>query len=304
MTDPAGADITSATVTINSPLAGDTLSILDADLSGTGISLTGNNSTTLSLSGDASASSYQSVLSDVTYSFSGDPSNGGADKTRTITWSMADADGLTSAAGSTTTLDVYMTPVLGGSPATTPAISSTSGAVTADADLTVTDHNTFGTAPAATVSISGAPAGDEFFIPAADLTMGKISGTAISVSGNDSSSLTLTGTSSTTAAQFQNALRDVQFDAQSPNNGTRTLTWVFNDDAGGNANDSNSFTTNVDVAFGPQITALVGQAVNGGTVELQVTGINVGDTINLYADGNTIRSSAPARSSPRAARST
>ena len=79
----------------------------------------------------------------------------------------------------------------------------------------------------------------------------------------------------------------MQFDAQSPNNGTRTLTWMFNDDAGGNANDSNSFTTNVDVAFGPQITALVGQAVNGGTVELQVTGINVGDTINLYADGNT-----------------
>ena len=82
---------------------------------------------------------------------------------------------------------------------------------------------------------------------------------------------------------------DVQFDAQSPNNGTRTLTWVFNDDAGGNANDSNSFATNVDVAFGPQITGLVGQPVNGGTVELQVTGINVGDTINLYADGtNTI----------------
>jgi autotransporter-associated beta strand protein len=156
VTDPAGADITSATVTINSPLAGDTLSIL-ADLTGTGISLTGNNSTTLSLSGDASASLYQSVLSDVTYSFSGDPSNSGADKTRTVTWSMADADGLTSVSGTTTTLDVYMTPVLGGSPATTPAISSTSGAEVADSDLTVTDHNTFGTAPAATVSISGAP---------------------------------------------------------------------------------------------------------------------------------------------------
>ena len=73
-----------------------------------------------------------------------------------------------------------------------------------------------------------------FSIPAADLTAGKIAGTTISVSGNDSSSLTLTGTSSTTTAQFKNALDEVQFDAASPNNGTRTLTWMVNDDAGGN----------------------------------------------------------------------
>ena len=287
--DATGANVTRATVTITNAngasVSGDTLQFVAQN----GITEASFSNGVLTLIGSASAADYQAALRSIAYTFVGDPTDDGtaADKTRTITWSVSDADSLTSASGSATTLDVYMTPVLAGSPTTTPTITSTSGAVTADANLTVTDHNTFGTAPAATVSISGAPAGDEFFIPAADLTAGKIAGTTISVSGNDSSSLTLTGTSSTTTAQFKNALDEVQFDAASPNNGTRTLTWVFNDDAGGNANDSNSFTTSVDVAFGPQITALVGPAVNGGTVELQVTGINVGDTINLYADGNT-----------------
>ena len=61
---------------------------------------------------------------------------------------------------------------------------------------------------------------------------------------------------------------------------------MFNDDAGGNVNDSNSITTNVGAVFGPAITALARQPVNGSTVELQGTGITVGDTIDLYADGN------------------
>ena len=35
------------------------------------------------------------------------------------------------------------------------------------------------------------------------------------------------------------------------------------------------------------ITTLVGQPLNGGTVELQGSGETAGDTIDLYADGNT-----------------
>ena len=46
-----------------------------------------------------------------------------------------------------------------------------------------------------------------------------------------------------------------------------------------------AFTVDVD-PNAPVVTALVGQPVNGGTVELQGTG-EVGETINLYADGNT-----------------
>jgi Bacterial Ig domain/Bacterial Ig-like domain len=48
---------------------------------------------------------------------------------------------------------------------------------------------------------------------------------------------------------------------------------------------SPAFTVDVD-PFAPAITAVVGTPVNGGTVELQGTG-EVGDTVNLYADGGT-----------------
>jgi hypothetical protein len=85
----------------------------------------------------------------------------------------------------------------------------------------------------------------------------------------------------------QNALDEVQFNATSPYTGARALTWSFNDNAAGNANYSNSLMTNVDATFGPQITALVGQPVDDGTVELAGTGLTAGDTINLYVDGNT-----------------
>jgi hypothetical protein len=78
----------------------------------------------------------------------------------------------------------------------------------------------------------------------------------------------------------------VQFDATTPHNGTRTLTWQVNDNAGGQTNNSVAVTTTANAAFGPQITSVVGQPVNGGTVELDGTGVTVGDTINLYADGN------------------
>ena len=71
-----------------------------------------------------------------------------------MTWSVTDVAGLTSPADSTTTLDVYMTPALAGSPATTPTVTSISGAVTADSFLTVTDDNTTGGTTVAKVTIS------------------------------------------------------------------------------------------------------------------------------------------------------
>ena len=280
----SSANIDSATVKIGSPLGGDTLDISSADvtaLSAEGITVIGNGTATLTLNGAASATNYGTALSEVTYDFVGDPTNAGADKTRTISWSVTDANNLTSATGTDTTLDVYMTPVLAGTTTPTPTVTASSGAVAADVSLTVTDHNTIGSAPVATVTISGPQTGDELSILATDLT-----GTGITVAGNDSATLTLTGTASTTVAQFQNALDEVEFDATSPHNGTRTLTWSFNDDAGGHSNASANLQTMVDASFGPQITSLVGTPVNGGTVDLKGTGVTVGDTIDLYADGN------------------
>ena len=52
------------------------------------------------------------------------------------------------------------------------------------------------------------------------------------------------------------------------------------------AQSTPAFTVDVD-PNAPSITTLVGQPLNGGTVELQGTGETAGDTIDLYADGNT-----------------
>ncbi len=52
------------------------------------------------------------------------------------------------------------------------------------------------------------------------------------------------------------------------------------------AQSSPTFTVDVD-PNAPVITTLLGQPVNGDTVELQGTGETAGDTINLYADSNT-----------------
>src|SRR5581483_11918335 len=137
---------------------------------------------------------------------------------------------------------------LAGTAMSTPTVTSTSGPVTADADLTITDSNDLGSAPVATVTITGGEqSGDELLLTA------DLSGTGITVAHGGTTSLTLTGTSSTTATEFQTALDEVQFDANTSDSGARTLTWQFNDDAGGNTNDSNSFTTNVGVAFNPTV---------------------------------------------------
>ena len=289
VTDGNGAAITGATVTIGSPLSGDTLSISAADLSGTGITVMGNNSATLSLSGDVAASTYQTVLRDVTYSFSGDPTDAGADKTRTITWSVTDADTVTSAAGSTTTLDVFAQPVVSIGAAGTPTETSTSGPVIADTTLSITDYNGTTIHDASVQIKSGDVASDTLTIN------GTTSGTINDgVSGTISYSftgttLTLTGTD--TVADYDAALDEVKFDAVSPNSGTRTLSWQVNDEAGGNTNDSVPVTTNVDVTFGPEVTAGATQTFDGGSatpVTLDGT-LTVTDATSTTLTGATVQ---------------
>ena len=254
LTDATGAEIAGATITIGTPVVGDMLVIPSGDLNGntlngTSIAVIGNGTATLALSGLGTAAEYQQALRDVTYTFGGgDPTDGSADPTRTITWSVTDANNQTSVGSSTTTLDVYMMPALAGTAMPTPTVTSTSGPVTADADLTITDSNDLGSAPVATVTITGGEqSGDELLLTA------DLSGTGITVAHGGTTSLTLTGTSSTTARNFRPLSMNVQFDANTSDSGARTLTWQFNDDAGGNTNDSNSFTTNVGVAFNPTV---------------------------------------------------
>ena len=264
VTDGNGDNITGATATISNAelLSGDTLAIPATDLTGStinGTSITESyNSTTgiLTLTGTDTTAHYQLALREVTYDFSGDPTNGGADKTRTITWSVTNTDSLTSIAGTATTLDTFVTPALAAGAGFTAPVMNSAGALAADSDLTVADVNTTGSAPVATVTISnGFDTGDTLsfnggtaktFIDGGQITGTFVAGTHV---------LTLTGTAGTSAADFQAALEAVQFNTTNTNsnNGTRTLTWQFNDDAGNHANASNSLTTNFNVEFPPTI---------------------------------------------------
>ena len=92
--------------------------------------------------------------------------------------------------------------------------------------------------------------------------------------------LTLTGTA--TVQQYQAALESIKFSTTSTSAGSRTIDWSVKDAA----SSSSQATSTVTVVAGPSIASLVGQPVNGGTVELKGTAITVGDTIDLYADGN------------------
>ena len=258
VTDPAGANITSATVTITdagSFVPGDVLSFT----SQFGITGGYNPSTgVLSLSGSASAADYQTVLDSITYAFTGDPTVGGTEHVRTVTYTVGDANS-TGSAPVANTIDIFGLPVVSAGSATTPTVTTTSGAVVADATLSVTDPNGITTLAGATIVIGGAQAGDTLTdngISDGSVVLGNIHAT---FSGD---TLTLSGTD--TVQNYITALDEVKFDAVNPNSGTRTLTWTVDDEAGGHTNDSAPVTTSAIATFGPQITAGATATFTGG----------------------------------------
>ncbi len=282
-------NVNSATVTISSGfLSGDTLNFTTQN----GISGVYSGGT-LTLSGSATAAQYQTALESITYSFSGDPTNAGADKTRSVSWSVSDTNSQTSAAVSTSTIDAFVVPALATGAGFTTPVMTTSGALAADSDLTVADVNTTGSAPVATVTISsGFDTGDTLSYNGGTAHTfgdgGKITGTFVA----GTHTLTLTGTAGTSAADFQAAFEAVQFNTtnSNSNDGTRTLTWQFNDDAGNNANNSNALTTNFNVEFPPTLSN------TGNTAEFyqnQASGTLVDSAITI-ADPNVAVTSATA----------
>ncbi len=86
--DPdSGGNLTSATVTVGSFISGDTLTVGAAD--GLSTSFSGG---TLTLTGTASLATYNAALDSVDYGFTagGDPTAGGTDTSRTISWMVSD----------------------------------------------------------------------------------------------------------------------------------------------------------------------------------------------------------------------
>ena len=104
VSDPESANLVSGSVSITGGLlAGDTLA---ASTSGTSITATYNASTgVLSLTGSDTLAHYQQVLDSVGYSSSNqNPTNSGADNSRTVSWVVN--DGTLSSATQTTTVNV------------------------------------------------------------------------------------------------------------------------------------------------------------------------------------------------------
>jgi hypothetical protein len=288
VTDANGANITSASVSISNPVTGDTLQINGTNsgtIAGTSISYSFSGST-LSLTGSDTATHYAAALEAVKYTFSGDPTNAGANKVRTVNWSVTDADSLTSAAGASTTLDVYATPVVVvGTNTPTPTVTGSSGPVAADPGISITDNNgtSFGlSATNATVVISSGFQTGDTLSDGGVSAGGLVPNTTNIHATYNSTTHTLTLTGADTVAHYITALEEVQFDAVSPNAGSRTLTWQVDDEAGGHTDNSVAVTSTVDASFVNQAPTATAPTTDYSATEqvnlsLKNTGLSVND---------------------------
>jgi VCBS repeat-containing protein len=226
-----GDTLAGATVSIDSIffLAGDTLNFASQN------GITGSYDAAhgvLTLSGTSSIANYQAALQSVTFSESPgntDPTGGGSDTTRTISWSVNDgsSSGGTSNTGTSTLTTVHVAPVVtaGG----TVTFTGGGSAVALDTTLTLADVDSGGTLAGARVSIDSTHflAGDTLNFA----SQNGITGSYDAAHGV----LTLSGTSS--VANYQAALQSVTF-SESPGNTdptgggsdtTRTISWSVND---------------------------------------------------------------------------
>src|SRR5882724_11381523 len=247
LTDADDTQMSGATVSIGSFVAGDTLIWTNAGtVTGAYNAATG----VLTLSGTDTLANYQAVMRSVKFSSSSDdPTAGNTSTTRTVTWAATDAN--SDAVGAKTSTGVASTiNVTAVNDASTLATGSTlnyteNGAAAAiNAALTVTDLDN-ATLPSATVSISGnfASGQDVLSFTNVPATMGNIAGAYNAATGV----MTLTSAGSTaTLAQWQAALRAVQYSNSSDNPSTsaRTVSYTVNDGAA----NSNTVTSTVNVA--------------------------------------------------------
>jgi microcystin-dependent protein len=187
---------------------------------------------TLTLSGNDSFAHYQTALEEVTYkSTAGDPSSGGSDPSRTISWTVTDNQSTSTAASSTVQVKhVDAAPTL--TVAASAAYTENAAATTLDPALAISDPDG-GPGYSATVQITG----------------GFVAGDTLVGGGTyDASTQTFTTAgflaSNATLAALQADLRTLGFSSTSdnPGNGARTLTWTISD---GTASSTKTSTVNV-----------------------------------------------------------
>jgi hypothetical protein len=275
----SGGVLSSATVTIASPITGDTLNFSNTNSTTEGnvaVASDSNGMLVLTSSGStATLAQWQTALESVDYSFTptdGDPTGGGSHTSRTIDWVVSDgstSNGISST--STSTLDtVHVAPTV-----------TTSGTVTypegglpvvLDSGVIATDPDSGGNLIGATVTISGVLSTDSLnFINQNGITGSYNSGSGV---------LTLTGT--TSIANYETALSSVTYsNSGDPTDGntdnSRTVSWVVKDGAANSA-ASDSLLTTLCFCAGTRIRTPIGEAA--------VQCLAVGDAV-LTASGAT-----------------
>ena len=294
LSDADNTTLASATVSIGGFFAGDTLNFADQNnITGSYNSVTG----VLTLSGSDTVANYQAALRSITFSSASDnPTNFGADTSRTITWTAN--DGALNSAPATSTVTVTAVddaPVL--TAGATVGYTEQGTAAVLDSGLTLSDvDNT--TLAGATVSISsGLFAGD---------TLSFTNQNGITGSYNNTTGvLTLTGSAS--VANYQAALESITFSSTSDNptnfgsNPSRTVTWTVNDGALNSTaatstvavtavNDAPVVTAGATVGYTEQGTAAVLDAVltvsdvdnqTLASATVSIGGFFAGDTLNF-----------------------
>ena len=236
--------LASATVKINAGFfAGDELFVNLATSGGffitpdgevTNISVQSNVLGTLVLSGQDTVSHYQSILDAVSYhSTAADPSNGGTDPNRTITWQVNDGVLSSAAPGpdfNQTILHFDAAPVVdldSGSAGTgfTASYTENSAPIAIVGADTVTDSDN-ANMESATIVLTNAKAGDSLSI--AGILPGGIDG---SIDTSVAGKITVHLVNSASSADYQTAFAQIRFSnsSENPNTTDRDITFVTND---------------------------------------------------------------------------
>jgi len=254
VSSPTVTTLASATISIDSGhfLAGDSLnfvntsSVTEGNIAVQSYDAVHGVLTLVSSGASATLAQWQAALRSITYSFTanGDPTNGGGDTTRTITWTVN--DGTASSAADTSVLTaVHVAPTVDASGTVT--FTGGGSPVTLDSTLALTVPDSNGNLAGATVTIGGFQTVDRLSINGQ--TSGTIAGTNIMVSFNSSNGvLSLSGTD--TAAHYDSVLEQVQYSVTANGDPTaggshtsRTISWTVND--GSTSNGTSAVDTSV-----------------------------------------------------------
>ena len=256
VSDPDSLKLASATVAITGgTFAGDG-DVLNVVVAGTSITGVYNAVTeTLVLTGLDTVAHYNQVLDGVTFgSVSDNPTNFGADPTRTIVWTLNDGSATTATTSTTTTVSINPIndpPTLAGTPASV-SFTEKGGPVTLASAASVSDPDNQTLASATVAIVGGALAGDVLAAATA--------GTGIAASYNSiAETLVLSG--SDTLAHYQQVLDSVTFNSTSLNptnfgaDPGRSVAWTLNDGSASSPTSTVTTTINLTAVNDPPILA-------------------------------------------------